>query len=118
MSVMEATDLAARETGDLWAEVKAIRNEQPRRAVELLDVLCARHPGEYRYTWCMAEVLGQQLYLINEATPWLRRAREIGPKDEAQATALRRAELRHAVFVEEWAGRLDQAISTYHQGVR
>jgi hypothetical protein len=116
--VMTGAPHETRETGELWAEVKAIRNDEPRRAVQLLEVLCARHPTEYRYWWCMAELRVQQLYDINEATPYLRRAREIGPKDEAQETALRRMELRHAVFVEEWAGRLDEAIATYHAGVR
>jgi hypothetical protein len=116
MSVMEAGE-DTRETGELWAQVKAIRNEDSKAAVPLLEILCRRHPGEFRYWWCMTEVLVEQ-HLITEATPYLRHAREIGPKDEAQATALRRMELRHAVFVEEWAGRLDEAIRLYHRGVR
>ncbi len=116
MSVMDVVGHETRETGDLWAEVKAIRNDEPRKAIELLEVLCRRHPNEYRYWWCMAE-LRVVVCDMNEATAYLKRAREIGPKDEDQEVALLRLELRHAVFVEEWAGRLDQAIETYHRGV-
>jgi hypothetical protein len=115
--VMSAAHDTSRDTGELWAEVKAIRHDQPRRAVQILETLLARHPNEYRYLWCMAE-LRVELCDINEATPYLRRARELAPQDEAQETALLRLELRHAVFVEEWAGRLDEAIAAYHAGVR
>ncbi|HEY5409563.1 MAG TPA: hypothetical protein VIJ94_02440, partial [Caulobacteraceae bacterium] len=109
---------AASGAAEIWASAKQLRNAgRPADAISLLEILCARHPGEFRYALSMAEMLVGESRL-EDAAPFLARARQIGAPDPKTAEILDRLSLRHGLLRLEQAGNYQDVLCAYHDAVR
>ncbi len=118
MSAGELEDIATPvEPAEVWARVKQLRNSgRAVEAIPLLEVLCARHPSDFRYALCVAELLVDRGRL-GDAARFLDQARRIGAPDPKTAEVLDRLGLHHTLLLLEQARRHGELIETYHRTV-
>ena len=119
MLVAESPNSAAEmDPADMWAAAKLHRvTGEPDKAIPLLEALCARFPGQFRYALGLGELLLDRGELDRSGL-LLQRARSIGTPDPKTLEVLEQLLLRHRLLTLEQAGKPLEVVGTYHQMVR
>jgi tetratricopeptide (TPR) repeat protein len=106
MTVAEATQ-AEFDPQKAWKAVKQNRSAgQLDAALALAETLAARVPSEFRYQLSAAELLGM-LGRLQDAEPYLDRARQVGTDDDKALEVLERLRIQFL----QLKGRTDEAIA-------